>query len=43
MVCIFLTEFLFVVIQIRKYDPFVVVEADGDVLSGSKGFNDVAG
>nr|GME03113.1 heme-binding-like protein, chloroplastic [Ipomoea batatas] len=29
--------------QIRKYDPFVVVEADGDVLSGSKGFNDVAG
>lgn len=29
--------------QVRKYSPFIVVETDGDKLSGSTGFNDVAG
>lgn len=29
--------------EIRKYEPFVVVETKGDKLSGSSGFNDVAG
>ncbi|CAH9068506.1 unnamed protein product [Cuscuta europaea] len=29
--------------QVRKYYPFLVVETGGDSLSGSKGFNDVAG
>ncbi|CAH9089434.1 unnamed protein product [Cuscuta epithymum] len=29
--------------QVRKYYPFLVVETSGDTLSGSKGFNDVAG
>ncbi|KAG9149136.1 hypothetical protein Leryth_010723 [Lithospermum erythrorhizon] len=29
--------------QVRKYDPFIVVETNGDQLSGSRGFNDVAG
>ncbi|GAA0156278.1 hypothetical protein LIER_13807 [Lithospermum erythrorhizon] len=29
--------------EVRKYDPFIVVETNGDQLSGSRGFNDVAG
>ena len=29
--------------QVRKYAPFVVVETQGDKLSGSAGFNSVAG
>ncbi|XP_004513575.1 uncharacterized protein [Cicer arietinum] len=29
--------------EVRQYDPFVVVETNGDKLSGSTGFNDVAG
>ncbi|KAK4746742.1 hypothetical protein SAY87_025779 [Trapa incisa] len=29
--------------EVRRYEPFIVVETDGDKLSGSKGFNDVAG
>ncbi|XP_010254287.1 PREDICTED: uncharacterized protein LOC104595304 [Nelumbo nucifera] len=29
--------------EVRKYSPFIVVEAKGDKLSGSSGFNDVAG
>ncbi|XP_057467091.1 heme-binding-like protein At3g10130, chloroplastic isoform X2 [Actinidia eriantha] len=29
--------------EVRKYSPFVVVETDGDKLSGSTGFNAVAG
>ncbi|KAG6501219.1 uncharacterized protein LOC121997758 [Zingiber officinale] len=29
--------------EIRKYEPFVVVKTKGDKLSGSSGFNDVAG
>ncbi|CAI9787393.1 unnamed protein product [Fraxinus pennsylvanica] len=29
--------------EVRKYDPFIVVETDGDKLSGSRGFNSVAG
>ncbi|KAL6330947.1 hypothetical protein AAG906_009375 [Vitis piasezkii] len=29
--------------EVRKYSPFIVVETDGDKLSGSTGFNDVAG
>ncbi|WOL09202.1 hypothetical protein Cni_G17955 [Canna indica] len=29
--------------EIRKYEPFVVVETKGDKLSGSSGFNNVAG
>ncbi|KAF8406988.1 hypothetical protein HHK36_006109 [Tetracentron sinense] len=29
--------------EVRKYSPFVVVETKGDKLSGSTGFNDVAG
>lgn len=29
--------------EVRKYSPFVVVETNGDKLSGSAGFNDVAG
>ncbi|KAL4194661.1 hypothetical protein AMTRI_Chr05g69610 [Amborella trichopoda] len=29
--------------EVRKYDSFVVVETKGDTLSGSTGFNDVAG
>ena len=30
-------------VQVRKYDPFIVVEGTGDKLSGSGGFNDVTG
>lgn len=29
--------------EVRKYDPFIVVEGTGDKLSGSGGFNDVTG
>ncbi|KAK6156556.1 hypothetical protein DH2020_010804 [Rehmannia glutinosa] len=29
--------------EVRKYDPFIVVETNGDKLSGSTGFNSVAG
>ncbi|KAL8040723.1 hypothetical protein ABFX02_10G116700 [Erythranthe guttata] len=29
--------------EVRKYDPFIVVETNGDKLSGSSGFNSVAG
>ncbi|XP_025701706.1 uncharacterized protein [Arachis hypogaea] len=29
--------------QVRQYNPFIIVETTGDKLSGSKGFNDVAG
>ncbi|XP_002529364.2 uncharacterized protein LOC8276216 [Ricinus communis] len=29
--------------EVRKYTPFIVVETSGDRLSGSTGFNDVAG
>ncbi|KAL9224022.1 hypothetical protein vseg_000097 [Gypsophila vaccaria] len=29
--------------EVRKYDPFVVVETQGDKLSGSGGFNSIAG
>ncbi|KAK2646072.1 hypothetical protein Ddye_021267 [Dipteronia dyeriana] len=29
--------------EVRKYTPFVVVETNGDKLSGSTGFNDVTG
>ncbi|KAK4785099.1 hypothetical protein SAY86_001788 [Trapa natans] len=29
--------------EVRRYEPFIIVEADGDKLSGSKGFKDVAG
>ncbi|KAK9697767.1 hypothetical protein RND81_08G060100 [Saponaria officinalis] len=29
--------------EVRKYDPFVVVETQGDKLSGSAGFNSIAG
>nr|KYP71917.1 hypothetical protein KK1_011197 [Cajanus cajan] len=29
--------------EVRQYDPFIVVETNGDKLSGSAGFNDVAG
>ncbi|GKV06466.1 hypothetical protein SLEP1_g18363 [Rubroshorea leprosula] len=29
--------------QVRKYSGFTVVETNGDKLSGSTGFNDVAG
>ncbi|KAL2465601.1 SOUL heme-binding family protein [Abeliophyllum distichum] len=29
--------------EVRKYNPFIVVETDGDKLSGSRGFNSVAG
>ncbi|WCJ29708.1 SOUL heme-binding family protein [Euphorbia peplus] len=29
--------------EVRKYAPFIVVETSGDQLSGSTGFNDVAG
>lgn len=29
--------------EVRKYSPFIVVEANGDKLSGSNGFNDVTG
>ncbi|OIV97197.1 hypothetical protein TanjilG_28948 [Lupinus angustifolius] len=32
-----------VIKQVRQYDPFIVVETNGDKLSGSTGFNDVAG
>ncbi|KOM40158.1 hypothetical protein LR48_Vigan04g035600 [Vigna angularis] len=32
-----------VIRQVRQYDPFIVVETNGDKLSGSTGFNDVAG
>lgn len=31
------------IIQVRKYSPFLVVEAKGDKLAGSTGFNDVTG
>lgn len=31
------------VLQVRKYDPFIVVETEGDNLAGNRGFNDVAG
>ncbi|KAL0403867.1 UNVERIFIED_CONTAM: hypothetical protein Sradi_2027500 [Sesamum radiatum] len=34
---------LYVVKQVRSYDPFIVVETNGDKLSGSSGFNSVAG
>lgn len=30
-------------VQVRKYEPFIVVETNGDKLSGSSGFNSVAG
>ncbi|XP_023875332.1 heme-binding-like protein At3g10130, chloroplastic isoform X2 [Quercus suber] len=29
--------------EVRKYTPFIVVEANGDKLAGSTGFNDVTG
>ncbi|KAL5100920.1 hypothetical protein RYX36_005247 [Vicia faba] len=29
--------------EVRQYDPFLVVETNGDKLSGNTGFNDVAG
>ncbi|KAF9662474.1 hypothetical protein SADUNF_Sadunf18G0056900 [Salix dunnii] len=29
--------------EVRKYSPFIVVETNGDKLSGSSGFNDVTG
>ncbi|QCE14073.1 hypothetical protein DEO72_LG11g1071 [Vigna unguiculata] len=29
--------------EVRQYEPFIVVETNGDKLSGSTGFNDVAG
>ncbi|KAJ1435134.1 SOUL heme-binding protein [Sesbania bispinosa] len=29
--------------EVRQYNPFIVVETNGDKLSGSTGFNDVAG
>ncbi|KAL3650755.1 hypothetical protein CASFOL_007158 [Castilleja foliolosa] len=29
--------------EVRKYDPFIIVETNGDKLSGSSGFNSVAG
>lgn len=29
--------------EVRKYAPFLVAETSGDKLSGSKGFNDIAG
>ncbi|KAG5569773.1 hypothetical protein H5410_059539 [Solanum commersonii] len=29
--------------EVRKYDPFIVVETEGDNLAGNRGFNDVAG
>ncbi|KAI4377363.1 hypothetical protein MLD38_015002 [Melastoma candidum] len=29
--------------EVRKYEPFLVAETSGDKLSGSKGFNDIAG
>ncbi|KAL8488454.1 hypothetical protein ACS0TY_024649 [Phlomoides rotata] len=29
--------------EVRKYEPFIVVETNGDKLSGSSGFNSVAG
>ncbi|CAF2089787.1 BnaCnng74050D [Brassica napus] len=29
--------------EVRKYEPFIVVETNGDKLSGSSGFNNVAG
>lgn len=32
-----------IILQVRKYSPFIVVEANGDKLSGSNGFNDVTG
>lgn len=31
------------IVQVRKYTPFTVVEAKGDKLAGSTGFNDVTG
>jgi hypothetical protein len=31
------------VYQVREYEPFIVVETEGESLSGSKGFNAVAG
>ena len=31
------------ILQVRKYTPFIVVEANGDKLAGSTGFNDVTG
>lgn len=31
------------ILQVRKYTPFIVVEANGDKLTGSTGFNDVTG
>lgn len=30
-------------LQVRKYEPFIVVETSGDKLAGSAGFNTVAG
>lgn len=32
-----------IILQVRKYSPFIVVETNGDKLSGSSGFNDVTG
>jgi len=32
-----------IVWQVRNYEPFIVVETIGDKLSGSSGFNNVAG
>ncbi|KAJ8527919.1 hypothetical protein K7X08_015370 [Anisodus acutangulus] len=29
--------------EVRKYDPFIVVETEADNLAGNRGFNDVAG
>lgn len=29
--------------QVRKYEPFIVVERSADKLTGSAGFNDVTG
>ncbi|KAM3216186.1 hypothetical protein T459_24151 [Capsicum annuum] len=31
------------VYEVRKYDPFIVVETEADNLAGNRGFNDVAG
>lgn len=36
-------KFDLIVCQVRKYEPFIVVETNGDKLSGSSGFNNVAG
>jgi hypothetical protein len=42
--CCYLSPLEFqMIIQVRKYTPFTVVEAKGDKLAGSTGFNDVTG